>query len=376
MIATSARTSVRLSPCSSANRCPTASSSTVSRRSRSAISTRGPRPPGTSVVRRDISRRSRLSTVKGNHASPPSAARWLLPAIIALLWLGLAGPLGSLGGGLSDVQENDSAAFLPDSAESTRVTELQRGFQTSRALPVILLWEGDGARSTSSSWRRSATASTRPRRSPTTRALAGEASPPIPSQDGAAVQAVLPIQPDVTDELPALVADLRGDRRRRRDDGVRHRTRRLVLRLRRRLLRHRRPAAARGVRRRPADPARRLPQPDPAVPRHRHRRPGAHRLDGGRLPAGQGRLDRGQRPEPGHLLDPRRGRRHRLRPAAGRPLPRGTARGAVEVHGDADRPEAVVGAHRRERRHGRSSASCACCCPTSAPTAASARSPR
>ena len=73
----------------------------------------------------------------------PAVARWLLPAIVALLWLGLAGPLGSLGGGLSDVQENDSAAFLPDSAESTRVTELQRGFQTSRALPVILLWEGD-----------------------------------------------------------------------------------------------------------------------------------------------------------------------------------------------------------------------------------------
>ena len=50
-----------------------------------------------------------------------SAARWLLPAIVALLWLGAAGPLGSLGGGLTDVQENDSAAFLPDSAESTRV---------------------------------------------------------------------------------------------------------------------------------------------------------------------------------------------------------------------------------------------------------------
>jgi RND superfamily putative drug exporter len=70
--------------------------------------------------------------------------RWLLPAIITLLWLGLAGPLGSLGGGLSDVQENDSAAFLPDSAESTRVTELQEKFRTERALPVVLLWESDG----------------------------------------------------------------------------------------------------------------------------------------------------------------------------------------------------------------------------------------
>ena len=137
-----------------------------------------------------------------------SAARWVLPAIVALLWLGLAGPLGSLGGGLSDVQENDSAAFLPDSAESTRVTELQRGFQTSRALPVILLWEGDGALDQ----QQLAQIADRIDQATTIAgdALVGEASPAIPSQDGAAVQAVLPIEPDLGDALPALVADLRG----------------------------------------------------------------------------------------------------------------------------------------------------------------------
>ena len=75
-----------------------------------------------------------------------SLLRWLLPAVIALLWLGLAGPLGSFSGKLAQVSENDSAAFLPDSAESTRVTELQEGFRTERTLPVILLWESeDGA---------------------------------------------------------------------------------------------------------------------------------------------------------------------------------------------------------------------------------------
>src|SRR3954451_13568492 len=75
-----------------------------------------------------------------------SVLRWLLPAVIALLWLGLAGPLGSFSGKLAEVSENDSAAFLPDSAESTRVTELQEGFRTERTLPVILLWESeDGA---------------------------------------------------------------------------------------------------------------------------------------------------------------------------------------------------------------------------------------
>src|SRR3954464_12225427 len=72
-----------------------------------------------------------------------SVVRWLLPAIIALLWLVIAGPLGSFSGKLAEVSENDSAAFLPDSAESTQVTELQRQFQTERVLPVILLWESD-----------------------------------------------------------------------------------------------------------------------------------------------------------------------------------------------------------------------------------------
>jgi RND superfamily putative drug exporter len=137
-----------------------------------------------------------------------SVARWLLPAIVALLWLGLAGPLGSLGGGLSDVQENDSAAFLPDSAESTRVTELQRGFRTSRALPVILLWEGDGAldqQQLDQISDRIAQATTI-----AGGALVGEASPPIPSEDGEAVQAILPIEPDLGDALPALIADVRG----------------------------------------------------------------------------------------------------------------------------------------------------------------------
>ena len=72
--------------------------------------------------------------------------RWLVPALIAVAWLGIAGPLGSFSGKLAEVSENDSAAFLPDSAESTRVTELQRSFDTERTLPVILLWESeDGA---------------------------------------------------------------------------------------------------------------------------------------------------------------------------------------------------------------------------------------
>ena len=70
--------------------------------------------------------------------------RWLLPALAVLLWLGLSAPLGGLSGKLSQVQQNDNAAFLPSSAESTRVTELQRRFAEQQALPLLVLWEADG----------------------------------------------------------------------------------------------------------------------------------------------------------------------------------------------------------------------------------------
>src|SRR3712207_7450106 len=67
--------------------------------------------------------------------------RWLLPLAVLLLWLAAAGPLNVLGAKLTGLQENDVAAFLPDSAESTRVQELQAGFQRDESIPAVLLWE-------------------------------------------------------------------------------------------------------------------------------------------------------------------------------------------------------------------------------------------
>src|SRR3712207_2777949 len=71
-------------------------------------------------------------------------ARWLLPLVVLLLWIGGAGPLSTLSSQLTGLQENDTAAFLPDSAESTRVAELQQGFAPTESIPAILLWESTG----------------------------------------------------------------------------------------------------------------------------------------------------------------------------------------------------------------------------------------
>ncbi|MGY1838244.1 MMPL family transporter [Modestobacter sp. SYSU DS0985] len=136
--------------------------------------------------------------------------RWLLPAVITLLWLGLAGPLGSFSGKLGEVSENDSAAFLPDSAESTRVTELQEGFRTERTLPVILLWESeDGALDDGTLAEVAERVEDAVAVAEEADALAGEPSPPIPAEDGAAVQAVLPFDPDLGDTLGEVVTELR-----------------------------------------------------------------------------------------------------------------------------------------------------------------------
>jgi RND superfamily putative drug exporter len=136
--------------------------------------------------------------------------RWLLPALVLLLWLGAAGPLGSLSGQLTSLQENDTAAFLPDSAESTRVAELQQGFSPTESIPAVLLWESTGGpldqRTLATIGERVQEAA---RVAEEAGALAGQPTPPIPSEDGEAVQALLPIAPEVGDEIVALVEDLR-----------------------------------------------------------------------------------------------------------------------------------------------------------------------
>jgi RND superfamily putative drug exporter len=135
--------------------------------------------------------------------------RWLLPALVLLVWLGAAGPLSALGGQLTGVQENDTAAFLPDSAESTRVQELQRGFAPTESIPAILLWESDGRIDDATLAAIGERVQAAARTAADAGALAGEPSPLVPSEDGAAVQAVLPLSPDLGDEIVDVVADLR-----------------------------------------------------------------------------------------------------------------------------------------------------------------------
>lgn len=78
----------------------------------------------------------------------PRRARWLVPLVLLLVWLGVGGTLGPYAGKLGEVATNDQAAFLPQSAESTRVLKAREAFDRSQSetLPAIVVWTVDGKR--------------------------------------------------------------------------------------------------------------------------------------------------------------------------------------------------------------------------------------
>lgn len=112
--------------------------------------------------------------------------RVLLPALIIVAWLTAAAIGGPLFGRIDEVSSNDQSAYLPASAESTRAGVLARDFYDSEDIPALVLIVADNG--TLDQTQLDAI-------SGTAQELGGlegvsEISPPIPSDDGAAVQIV------------------------------------------------------------------------------------------------------------------------------------------------------------------------------------------
>ncbi len=88
--------------------------------------------------------------LQSEHASKSGLKRartatWIAVGV-AILWLAVGSWAGPLAGSLSQVQENDNAAFLPASAESTVVNDEQATFSDSKALPIlVVITKPDGA---------------------------------------------------------------------------------------------------------------------------------------------------------------------------------------------------------------------------------------
>ncbi|MEW2636267.1 MMPL family transporter [Streptomyces sp. NPDC048389] len=130
-----------------------------------------------------------------------------MPLVLLVVWLGVGGTLGPYAGKLGEVATNDQAAFLPQSAESTGVLEAREAFDQSDTVPAIVVWTADGNRITEAQQSAAAGAvgalAGRP-------GVVGGPSPALVSDDDMAMQAVVQLMPDLGEDLPAVLEEVRG----------------------------------------------------------------------------------------------------------------------------------------------------------------------
>ena len=257
-------------------------------------------------------------------SSSPRSKRWILPLVVVLLWLFVGGPLGSFAGRLAEVQENDNASFLPQTAESTKVLNTFLEFTGAESTPATAVFERPGGLTEAD---RATIASYADELGQVEYVDTAAVGAPIYSEDGTAAQVVVP------DHRLRRRPDRRGGqrhaRRAGRPAGRAHRPGRRAgrhpRRLHRGVRRHRRHPAAGRTGGGAADPARRLPLAGAAVRGADLGGDRARGVLGGHLRDGQQRRPRPQRPEPGHPVHPRGGGGHGLLAADRGPVPRGAA---------------------------------------------------
>ncbi|MFI6103331.1 MMPL family transporter [Streptomyces sp. NPDC051310] len=139
---------------------------------------------------------------------PPTGRplRWLLPVVLILVWLAVGGGLGPYAGKLAEVSSNDQAAFLPRSAESTRVLDAGRAFAARDSVPVVVVWTvaggGAAARQGAASGALASLAGAP--------GVVGAPSPALPSEDGQALQGVVQLRSGLGDALPRTLDRVRG----------------------------------------------------------------------------------------------------------------------------------------------------------------------
>lgn len=134
----------------------------------------------------------------------PFLLRWLVPFLLVLTWLAVAGVGGPTFGRLDEVSSNDQTSFLPAGAEATEARAWQDKFRDSREVPAVVVLESDTAFT--------------PAQLGEAGALKGKLEAlkvgsavigPVPSEDGRAVQFVVPIE--TADEIKEAVQGLRDE---------------------------------------------------------------------------------------------------------------------------------------------------------------------
>ena len=144
-------------------------------------------------------------------------------AVVLVVWMGLGSVGGAAQGRLSQVQTNDSAAFLPSSAQSTLAAEASREFVDTQTLPaLVVLTPAEGGKVTPDQLEAAARLAEQFPGASVGRGtwadhLTGDIAP-VPSQDGEAVLLAVLLDAQDAGELVGeeslttlLVTDLRSE---------------------------------------------------------------------------------------------------------------------------------------------------------------------
>jgi len=113
----------------------------------------------------------------------------VLAALVVVAWLGFGAWAGPLSGSLSEVAKNDNAAFLPADAEATRAQQLATRFSERQTVPAVVVYERRSGLTPADSARVGADAQA----FSAIEGVAAPLPPPVPSQDGQALELVVPI---------------------------------------------------------------------------------------------------------------------------------------------------------------------------------------
>ena len=134
--------------------------------------------------------------------------RVLLPVALILVWLAGASFGGPLFGKVDEVSSNDQTTYLPESADATTVQQLLGEFNDTDAIPAIAVFTSEDDLTQAELDAISEAVAD----APSVDGVGEDVSPALPSDDGRAVQAFIPIEgdADLADATAALGDELRG----------------------------------------------------------------------------------------------------------------------------------------------------------------------
>ncbi len=112
--------------------------------------------------------------------------------IVLALWIVVLAMAVPLAGKLSGVEKNDNSAWLPGSAEATKVSDLQKQFSPDDLAPAVVVYERSGGTTPADQAKAAADAQA----FAGVPGLVGQVAGPVPSKDGAGIETIVPIKVD------------------------------------------------------------------------------------------------------------------------------------------------------------------------------------